>query len=99
MAFGVRIYRDHVISRSDEVDPETGKHPYSISGVKDAFEQPMLFSQKQCIDYLRKVEPFKKTMMIDAYGYRYGQYNRKVNQFNSKEEAIITDAKGDYYAV
>lgn len=102
MPFGIAIYRNHVISRTDEIDPETGKNLYRIAGLKEPAEPPFLFSQKQCFAYIRQVEPFKRSMRIDPYGYRYGKSGRgfaKANLYHSKEEAIVEDKEEGFFAV
>lgn len=95
MGFGIYIYHDHVIAKSEILHPETKVPLYTISGLKDALEPPLITRQKDAMAYVRKVDPYKKEQRIDPYGYRRGT-NIKVNRFGTKEKVASGEQPNVY---
>lgn len=95
MGFGIYIYHDHVIAKSEILHPETKVPLYTISGLKDALEPPLITRQKDAMAYVRKVDPYKKEQRIDPYGYRRGT-NIKVNRFGTKEKVVSGEQPNVY---
>ena len=84
MAFGMTVYRGHLISRSDERHPKNGKRLYSISELKTATEPPLLVTQLECVAYIKEKDPWDKSLRIDPYGFRAGS-KKKADWFRTKE--------------
>ena len=95
MGFGIYIYHDHVIAKSEILHPETKAPLYTISGLKDALEPPLITRQKDAMAYVRKVDPYKKEQRIDPYGFRRGT-NIKVNRFGTKEKVVSGEQPNVY---
>lgn len=90
------VYRGHMIGPSDEKDPATGRVLYGISELKTALTPPLLFTQKECIEYIMKVEPFDKHMRIDAYGRRYGTQHKKEKDRHKNPKPYWEKLYGSY---
>ena len=95
MGFGVYVYHDHVIAKSEILHPETKVPLYTISGLKDALEPPLITRQKDAMAYVRKVDPYKKEQRIDPYGFRRGT-NIKVNRFGTRELVASCEKQNVY---
>lgn len=70
MAFGMMVYRGHLISPTDHKHPETGKPLYSISELKPPLTPPLLTSQKACVAYIKEVDPWDIGERVNAYGQK-----------------------------
>ena len=67
------VYRGHMIAQSDERDLATGKLLYGISELKAATTPPLFVTQKACVEYIQKVEPWDQ-IRVNAYGQRRDQF-------------------------
>ena len=77
MAFGCLVYHGHMIGRSDEKHPETGKTLYGISELKKPLDQPLLTTIKQCKQYIREVDPYDIGERVDAFGCKRKDFDKR----------------------
>jgi hypothetical protein len=86
---GICVYRDFMIGPSDIKDAK-GKTLFSIGGLKAPDQEPLLYTQKACIAYVREKVPFKPSMRVDPYG---GVHRHSVEWHNLIEDKICN---GEY---
>lgn len=77
MALGCVVCRGHLIAPSDYKHPETGKTLYSISELKPALTPPLFTTQKECLAYVREVEPYDVANRINAYGEKRKDFRHR----------------------
>ena len=68
MGLGCVMCHGHLVAPTEHKDPETGKFLYAISELKPALTPPLLVTQKACLEYIRKVDPYDVSERVNAYG-------------------------------
>ena len=78
---GIRIYRDHVVCRHEELrHPEKNLPLYSISKMKDALEEPLITSMNAAMEYIKQKDPYDIGERVDAYGRKKKNFSKRTGR-------------------